>query len=352
MSQQNVSDGYGYGYVDDESQISTGTPGVFGLNAGAAFLAKYEYTLNGGANGAPGEALDIVVVINGKEHGLRKFPITKAFLPNNQGETTDPNHQAFKDAMKNQNAAIMHILHRFVNKDTLIQYLSQPGMTFQQFCELTRQLLPENFTQYPLDAFLEYQWQFSGTNTRTFLQIPKKMTSGIWLHNAVQALNADGTPGTWVAVVKDNPADNDKDALYYVDGMGNRHPFTRNGWFMKSNYAKEQREGGQAAGPGTNAMSPTLPPTAGGFGAPLPQAAQPAPGGFGQPPAPPAFTPPAPPVIPPVVPPQAAPVAQPVPPVQAPPAQQYVAPVPPVPAAAQPVQPQGPPPGTPPATGW
>src|SRR5688500_17577353 len=86
-----------YGYEDDTVKVSNLH---FGGNFGKTFLTKFEHTFKGGKDGADQEALDITFNINGTDKSYRMFPITKAFDAQNN-EVTDPNHDAFKEAVKN-----------------------------------------------------------------------------------------------------------------------------------------------------------------------------------------------------------------------------------------------------------
>lgn len=217
-----------YGYESDEIKSNSLS---FGLNAGVVFLKKFEWTPNGGKEGAEAEALDIVFSINGTEKGYRMFPVVKAFLKTG-GETTDRNSPEFKEAVKNFNARVFHIMHCFVDKEAYQIALSKRITSFKDFCRTVAMLLPKDFAEIPLDCFLQYQWQPSQGQTRTFLELPKKMSYGKWLCKAV--------PGNWKKVAKDSPETSDREALYYINENGEKHPFVRNGWFMSSNFATQQ----------------------------------------------------------------------------------------------------------------
>lgn len=215
-----------YGYESDEVVAS---PFNFGLNK--AFLTKFEWIPNGGKDGAEQEALEIVFNINGKDKNYRQFPVTQAFGKNNE-IITDRSAPEFKEAVKNFNAIITHIAHAFLDNDTYKAGLSKPtDGSFKAFVNLVKSLLPRTTPTTPLDLFMQYQWQPSKNQTRTYLEIPSKMKSGAWLKPAV--------PGEWKENILDNPKDNDK-ALWYTNEKGEEHPIWKNGWFMKSNYAKKQ----------------------------------------------------------------------------------------------------------------
>ncbi len=66
------------------------------------------------------------------------------------------------------------------------------------------------------------------------------MKHGKFICPAIPAVTADGSTGEWTEKIYPNPDANTPVALKYVDGAGNIHPFTRNGWFMTSNFATKQ----------------------------------------------------------------------------------------------------------------
>jgi hypothetical protein len=226
-----VEGGNSYGFAEDEVKVS---PFNFGLNAGKTFLKKFEWIPNGGKNGAEQEALDIIFEINGTERSYRQFPVTKAFDKNNN-EITDPKAPEFKEAFTDFNAKITHILHQFVELDVIKSSFARPIKSFKEFCGIANSILPKDYATQPLDIFLQYGWNIKEGASRTYLEIPNKMKYGKWLCPA-QA-------GTWKEVKLENPQDSDREALYYVNENGVKHPFTKNGWFMNSNFAKMQSNG-------------------------------------------------------------------------------------------------------------
>lgn len=233
----------GYGYVNDEDAIRSGSNIVFGLNTPCK-LIKFGWIDNAGKGGAAGEALDIVFDVNGTEKGYRMFPVTKAYK--GKEEVTDPKSPEMQEAYKQFSAIITHILGCYVPKDQITVAFAKKIASFQEYCKIAKGLLKKDAVENTvLDIFFQFQWQMTGENNRTFLEIPRKMSNGRFLSKAVAPLNEDGTPGEWKAVVKENPTDSEKEALTYVDGAGNKHPFVRNGWFMNSNYAKVQKENGE-----------------------------------------------------------------------------------------------------------
>lgn len=228
----------GYSYETDDVKQSTLT---FGLNKNT-FLKKFEWIPNGGKDGAEGEALDIVFNINGTEKGYRMFPVTQGFDKAGNA-VTDPNSQEFKDALKDFNARVFHIAHNFVAEDTYKTALSRPIANFKEFCGIVKSLMPASTPTIPLDIFLQYQWAITGNNNRTYLDIPKKMSYGKWLTKSM--------PGTFTEHRLETPKDTDAKALWYINENGVEHLFVKNGWFMTSNFANQQKIEGRAANTGT-----------------------------------------------------------------------------------------------------
>jgi hypothetical protein len=230
-----------YQYEDDAP--STNSTIVFGLNQGAAKVTKFEWINNAGAGGAEGEALDIQITIEGQERPVSKrmFPIKKAFLPDNGGEIIDPAHPAFKKAVAEFNAIIIHIMHCFVPEDVLRTALGTPIANFKEFCKVLVSLLPAKFEEIPLDVFAQYQWGIKTDNKMTYLEFPKKMSYGRWICKEVKPV------GSWKTVKINDPETSTPNALKYVDDQGNIHPFVRNGWYMNSNFANQQKDEASAS---------------------------------------------------------------------------------------------------------
>lgn len=242
--QQNVNTG-GYGYASDEQKVS---PFNFGLNAGNTKLTKFEWIPNGGKDGAEQEALDIVFNINGTDKNYRMFPVVKAFGKNNE-EITDPNAPEFKEALIDFNARVTHILHAFLDSETIKAGFAKPIANFKEFCQTAMAMLPKDYSEQPLDIFLQFQWSL-GDKERTYLEIPNKMKYGAWLKAAV--------PGIWTKHTVENPSDDVRKALWYTNEKGEEHPFFKNGWFMNSNFANQQRQdGGSGSASDSNAATAT-----------------------------------------------------------------------------------------------
>lgn len=220
-----------YGYASDEVKQSTFG---FGLNAGVTYLKKFEWIPNGGKDGAEKEALEIIFNINGTDKSYRKFAVTQGF--GKKGEViTDPNTPEFKDAVMTFNSVITHILHCFVSTEVLQKAFSVPIANFKQFCTIAAGILTKDFTEKKLDIFMQYQWQISQGQNRTFLEIPPSMKNGKWLCPAIEPV------GEWKENRKKDPADNDQKALTYIDNEGNLHLFTRHGRYMNGPLANQQK---------------------------------------------------------------------------------------------------------------
>jgi len=215
-----------YGFGDDTPK--SGPALNFGLNSGVTRMTKFQFNPNGGKDGAPQEVLDIAFEINGKEISYRKFPIVKAFIKGG-GETTDPTHEAFKTAMQEFNGTIVHILKAFVPVENIKAALSVPISSFSQFCNVCANILPPDYNKKRLDVFGQYQWQITGDNTMTFVNLPNNVKHGKWICAYVQP------EGEW----KESKLNG---GLSYVDNAGKAHPFTRNKWYMDSNFANQQKE--------------------------------------------------------------------------------------------------------------
>jgi len=232
----------GYGFSEHKAKESSF---VFGLNAGNVRLTKFQHTMHGGKDGADLEAMDIMFTIDGNDRGYRKFPITRAYVKDEatggQVEVTDPNHPAIAAEKQLLSQILTHIVGCFVPKADIQAALQTQISGFKHFCDILANLLPEDFATKPLDGFGVWQWQIGGEAKNTYLEFPKNMKHGRWLQASIAPV------GKWEK--QQNPAAAlNEVALRYVDTDGNKHPFTRNGWFMESNFAHQQKEAQSAGG--------------------------------------------------------------------------------------------------------
>lgn len=239
----------GYGFEDDNVQQSTMH---FGGNFGHTYITKFELNTKAGkkdeqGNPTDGEALDVVFDINGTEKNYRLYPVLKAFDENNT-EITDPKHPAFQKAMKNFSQICVQIMKCFVDENDVKAALAKRIESFKDYVGILIGLLPKNFSEKKLDIFLQWGWQITGENDKTYLEIPKKVQYGKFLCAAVEPVN-----GPWKLVTTE-------DGTEYRDGANNKHPyFSRSVWFNESNFAKQQKEGGDTA----NALNNSTPAVGG-----------------------------------------------------------------------------------------
>ena len=234
----------GYGF---EEHVAKESSFIFGLNAGNVRLTKFSFTKTGGKDGAAVDAMDIMFTIEGNERGYRKFPITKAFAKDdagNQIEVTDPQHPNFIAAKRELSSVLVHIVGCFVEKSEIQAALAVQIQSFEHFAGILSSLLPKGFEEIPLDGFGQWQWSIGGEAKVTYLEFPKNMKHGRWLNKAIAPKDK------WEKQVKLN-ASTSEVALRYVDADGIVHPFSRNGWYMESNFATQQKEASSA---GASAM--------------------------------------------------------------------------------------------------
>jgi hypothetical protein len=231
-----MSQGYGYG--------NTGFSGLkFGLNS-KCYLKLFAYTNKGGKGGSDGEALDIIFNVEGKDYSYRKFPVTRAYTTDGQ-LITDSESPYFIAAMREFNSNISHILEAFVPKAKVKSALEQPFASFKEYCDACASILPENYKELPIDLFGQYQWEPKGENTRTYIELPKRVMK--YRVDDVDGVLTIKPKGSDKWIIAHKPGDWKKritpgNSLEYVTEEGDKHPFQRNDWFMDSNFAKLQEE--------------------------------------------------------------------------------------------------------------
>lgn len=222
----------------------------FGANFGNVRMTKFEYTDKGGKDGAALEALDIAFSIGGTEKSYRMFPPTAEgkFFKKGQKEPLEKGTEdwkiAFNVAMEDFNNIITHIMKSQVTTEQLEAALTGDIPDFKTYAAKLMKVMPKDFQEVRLDIFLEWQFQITGTNDRTYLQIPNKLKYGHFVCKHVEPAG-----GEW----KENKAD----GLSYTDSEGNVHPFKRNQWWMESNYANQQKENADEAMGETNQETST-----------------------------------------------------------------------------------------------
>lgn len=223
MSQDNNVEQMGFGYIDDTSDdLRSKAGGEFGLNQGA-FLTKFELNTSAGANNSEGDAIDINIQVLEKQYMSRIYPVTKVFDKDRnviEDKTSDAYKKGYNEVWKQSSAVITHILKCFVTEETLKKALSVPITSFRQYAEIVTSLLPDDFSNKPLDLFLEFQYSIKEGEDRTYLQVPKNMKGGYFV--------VPQQAGKW-------KADRQDGALKYREATnGTVHPFERDKKFMES----------------------------------------------------------------------------------------------------------------------
>lgn len=217
---------YGYQNSDDVTPGAQG--GKFGLNVG--YVTKFEYNPNAGADGAQQDAIDLTVQVGEREYRKRFFPVTKVFAKGG-GEITDTTSNDYKEAHEKAvqllNAELSSIVEAFVEPAQVQQALSVPINTFKDFAQILERLIKSvpNWDKQANDVFLQYQWQPSGENDKTYLQLPGNIKHGTYLVKTLgEGFSEDRT----------------ETHLKYVNATsGITHPFKRGEWFVKSAFANQ-----------------------------------------------------------------------------------------------------------------
>lgn len=224
---------FNFAGVSDNDASLQGSTGVFGLNENA-HLTKLEYNPNGGKDGAPAEACDITVEINGRDYNVRMFVPNGALKSGNKTvNPTDPDYSTvYNKTMTQLVASIKHAIKAVGVDDNTINQNSN-AQSFQQWMENMIRILPQGWQQKPIDVFLEYQWNIREGQNQTYPTLPTNMKGGRFLCPHMQA------EGEWHAVKEPDGS------LCYKDDKGNIHVFTRNASFMNSNKGKIQRSANQ-----------------------------------------------------------------------------------------------------------
>jgi len=227
----------GFNYIDDtDESLKSKAGGKFGLNS-PAFLVKFELNTNAGTDGAAQDALDATIQIVDKEYRQRVYPVDNVYDANGneiEDKTSDAYIKGYNTAWAQKNAVIIHLLKCFRTDAEVRDALSQPAGSFADYINMAAALLPDGFDKVSLDVFLEYQWNISDGQDRTFLQLPRNMKGGHWACPSVTHA------GDWTQQKTDS-------GIKYVDANNAEHPFTRDANYAKGNKANQQIEGEEAS---------------------------------------------------------------------------------------------------------
>lgn len=241
-----------YGYTDDHSQdlVQKNNYGKFGLNKGK--LLKFEYNPNSGKGGTAADAIDVEISIQDSPQRLRLFPVSRVYAAGK--EITDKNSEAYKTAFLREskmfNATITHIL-KTAFSDAELQTLlgSKSFTTFKEFATYVSSLMaPKIGAGILVDVFLQYQYKLASDAKMTYLEIPRNLSFGSFLVKHIEPVAAWTEESSWM------DAGEMKVGLRYIDGNNNIHPFTRDEYFMGTNYAKQQKGAGSTSSKGKTSM--------------------------------------------------------------------------------------------------
>lgn len=213
--------------INDLEQASGSSYGKFGKND--AKLVKFEYTSQGGSNGATQDALLVTFKVEDGEYNYRVFPAKVGNWINQ-----DPNSEEYKKALQeSQNQvqiAISQIVESIVDRTTIQNAIvAAKPTTFEQYVKLMERLIKAvpGWNNKELDLFLHWQSKLSPNQTRTYLEVPRQ--TDLKFGNSVFVTSKQ--PGVWNEVIEQG-------VLMYKDNSGNIHPFKRNKWYMeKSKFA-------------------------------------------------------------------------------------------------------------------
>lgn len=224
----------GYGAIDDEDASlkgGGGNYGKFGLNQNC-FFTKFEFNPNAGANGASMDAVDLSIKIEEKDFMKRIFDVdSNRQVYGQNGQLLNPGDRGFDEAIekvkKQVSAVVIHAVKSLgVTQNEINAAFVNPVNSFREWAIKLISLLPKDFTKRPVDVFLQYQWQISEGQNKTYLEIPKNLKDGKFLCPAM--------PGTFEEV-------RNASGLYYHNKKDDiYHLFTRSSSYLSSNKAIRQ----------------------------------------------------------------------------------------------------------------
>lgn len=231
---------------DESLAAKTGGNIVFGLNTGN--ITTLEYNGEAGKDGAPGDAVDITVTINGREVRSRIYDVTRIYSRNGEELEfdADPNSEyqkKYRDQITHATAVIKQAVKATgVTEQEIAVALSKPLSSFADWAKVMTGLIKPGFEENPVDVFLQYQWNIKGDNDRTYLELPKNMKGGKFLIPSMAPVGEWKEEKEWTENKPNGNVVTHK-GLRYVDGANNSHMFTRTESFMTSNKAIQQKEG-------------------------------------------------------------------------------------------------------------
>jgi hypothetical protein len=216
---------------DADESLRSKSGGKFGLNSG--FITKLEYNANAGKDSSEGDAVDITVQVGDKEFRRRIYDATGALYgkDNAQVAAGEPEYAALYNAeMKQRMAVVTHAVKATGTTNAEISARIATAVDFKSWAGLMCSLPMSDFKAKAVDVFVEYQWNISEGQEKTYLELPKNMKGGYFLCPAQTAV------GSFKEV-------RNADGMHYADDAGNVHCFTRSKNFMDGKKANQQVEG-------------------------------------------------------------------------------------------------------------
>lgn len=217
----------GFGHISDEDESLKGKGGSsfrFGLNLADVTAFSYNPALD--TRSGPLEVIELEIDVNGSKQKTTIFnPATSKIFgkgpsgKNTELQPTDANYPAaFKANMNAVKGFVTHIVKSFGVTEADIQAkLVTPPTSFGAWA----QVMTSFFKPCKVHLFMEYQNKIPEGYDMAFLQIPKNMKGGYWICPVI--------PGEWKMVEEPDGA------IHYADGTGNKHPFTRDDYYMAGN---------------------------------------------------------------------------------------------------------------------
>lgn len=208
--------------------------GKFGLNKGKLTGISYNEEF---------DAVDITVEINDRDYNRRIFNVNKVY--GQHGEITDTSSEEYKTAhdkeLKQRAAVIIHAIKSTgVTQEEVEHAIEHNPTTFKEWALALIGTVPADYNEKEYDIFLEYEWNIRDGQTRTWPQLPKKMTGGYFLTPTVPHA------GTW------NEEYPPSGGMRYVDQNGKQHPFARTKNYMESPKANQKFNNNQKTGASTS----------------------------------------------------------------------------------------------------
>lgn len=246
-----------FNYSDDAEVVGTGGSSLkFGLNQKAKFLGirylqdcrKEEKIAEGGE---PVEAIDLIFMVGETEISNRLLPVTKAY----DAKGNESNDVKLIEAeRKLQVAYINHFVSIFVKKEDIQQaFIKYKPSNYKALADMYINIMPKDYAEKDIDLFLQYGWKMAEGADKTYLQVPKPST----LKHGIIA--CEHVVGKFKELRKQNPSDTDEKALQYIgEDAKTIHPFIRTGWFVNSNYAKQQKSASTSTGKGNTSSLPSV----------------------------------------------------------------------------------------------